>query len=112
MQILGFSPRVYEEARRFFKEHPVVEIKVLRAADMSSPCVPLGNGVCDKCGDRIILGRVFADALADNLKAMGEEMPRGQLPSDYLQAREVRHCWDQASRSRYCGGVIEFAVRE
>lgn len=106
MQILGFSPRVYEGVSEFFATHPVTEIKVRRAADMASPCVPIGSGVCQKCGFYWRADKLFVDTLADAIKGLGEEMPRGTLPSDFLEAIEVTHAWDQASRSRYCGGRL------
>lgn len=110
MQILGFSPRVYAEVRRFFAEHPVVEIKVRRDADMGSTPVSVVGGNCQRCGWEYKAGKLFVDTLAKGMNELGEELPRGTLPSDFLQAVELRHAYDQASRSVYCGGLIEFVT--
>lgn len=106
MQIQGFAPRVYKTVQAFFKERPVIEIKVRRAADFGSPPVYLASGVCERCGWTWTPDRVYVDTMAESFRALGEEMPRGHLPSDYLDAIEWRHAWDQQSRSEYCGGRI------
>lgn len=106
MQIIGFSPRVYEEVQRFFREHPVIEIKVKRAADFGSQPVRLTGGVCQVCGWEWEPDKVYVDKMSESLNALGEELPRGKLPEDYLEAIEWTHAWDQDSRSKYCGGHI------
>ena len=106
-----FSPAVYAGVRKFFAEHPTVEITMLREANMAGPCVRLGTAVCGKCGTRVELGKLFKDTLSQGLSALGEEMPSGALPADFLQAVRITHAWDQASRSVYCGGEMAFESR-
>lgn len=106
MQIKGFSPRVLEAGRKFLSEHPVIEIKVRRAADFGSPPVYLAGGICEECGWTWTPDRIYVDAMAASLSVMGEELPKGMLPRDYLESIEWTHAWDQASRSWYCGGWI------
>lgn len=110
MQIQGFSPRVYETVRTFMREHPVIEIKVRRAADFASQPVALTGGVCDACGWQWRPDKVYVNAMADSLSALGDELPRGMLPGDYIESIEWTHGWDQASRSHYCGGRIRLAT--
>src|SRR3990167_7349233 len=111
MPAFTFSPRVYAGVRKFFAEHPTVEITMLREANMASPCVRLGTAVCGKCGTRVELGKLFKDTLRKGLSALGEEIPSGALPADFLQAVRITHAWDQASRSVYCGGEMAFEAR-
>lgn len=110
MQVLRFSPRVYETVRTFMREHPVIEIKVLRAADFASQPVALTGGVCEACGWQWRPDKLYVNAMAESLKALGEELPRGMLPGDYLEAIEWTHGWDQASRAVYCGGRIALST--
>lgn len=110
MQILGLSPRAIEAGRRFFAEHPTIEITVLREADMRTPLVAFDSGVCAKCGYTWHADRLFQDTLAEGLRETGEEMPRGQLPADFVKAIRITHAWDQASRSVYCGGELRIGA--
>lgn len=110
MQIISFSPRVFETVQRFFREHPVIEIKVRRAADFASAPVFLSGGICERCGWTWSPDRVYVDSMAESLKGLGEELPRGTLPGDYLDAIAWRHAWDQESRSKYCGGRIALST--
>jgi len=105
MQILGFSPRVLEAGREFLAEHPVIEIKVQRAADFGSQPVYLAGGLCEECGWTWSPDKVYLDALSQGFWG-GEELMKGYLPRDYLESIEWTHAWDQASRSHYCGGHI------
>ena len=111
MPTFTLSPAVYAGVRKFFAEHPTVSVTMLREANMASPCVKLGTAVCGKCGARVELGKIFKDTLRQGLSAMGEEMPPGALPADFLQAVRITHAWDQASRSVYCGGEMAFTTR-
>ena len=110
MQILGFSPRVYAEVRKFFAEHPVIQVKVRRAADFASPAVYLGAGVCERCGWEWKPTKMYVNLMAESLSSLGEELPKGYLPGDFIEAVEWTHAWDQASRSHYCGGRIALVI--
>lgn len=110
MSVLGFSPRVYETVRTFMREHPVIEISVGRAADFGSPLVYLAGGVCEECGWTWSPDRTYVEAMDKSVTAQVEELPRGMLPSDYLEAIEWTHGWDQASRAVYCGGRIALST--
>jgi rubredoxin len=85
MQVLGFSPRVYEAIREFFSSKPVVEMKQNRIADESSPLVKLVEMRCQRCNWQY----------APNI-----DPP----PADVLRATTWTHAWDQQSRASYCGG--------
>lgn len=111
VQIRGYSEHVREGVRRFLHdERPGITVKVLRDGDMASPLRPVRGWRCDRCGWEMRgskLFDIFADRLKENLDRRGEEMPRGTLPSDMLEAIEIRHAWDMATRSTYCGGKME-----
>jgi hypothetical protein len=106
MQVLGFSPRVRAEVGRFLAEHPVIEIKVLRAADMGSRPAALDGGTCQECGWEWKAGKLFTETLSIGMEQIGEELPAGTLPADFMDSIAVTHAWDQASRSHYCGGRL------
>jgi hypothetical protein len=111
IEIKGFSPRVYAAARRFFnEERPVFRVKALRAGDMASPLVKVGGWRCEACDWQLaasLLFDVYEHALDRELGKLGEEMPRGTLPADMIEAIEITHAYDLASRSVYCGGKME-----
>lgn len=108
IQIKSFSPRVYEAARKFFNEdYPVFRVKVLRAGNMGSPLVQVHGWQCESCGWRMsasMLFDIFTETLDKELQKQGEEMPRGTLPADMIEAIEITHAYDIATRSVYCGG--------
>ena len=106
MQILSLSPRVLAEGRRFFKSHPVITLKVIRAADFDSPTVFLHSFACTKCNWTWLVDKLYVEVMAKGLGAIGEELPLGHLPTDYLASIEYTHAWDQQSRSIYCGGRL------
>lgn len=100
MEVLGFSPRVFEEVRAFFESRPVFEMEQLREIAVEGPggeLVRVTAGRCLKCG--------FELASGDNPMLDGQ----GALwPADTLRAVRMTHAWDQASRSFRCGGSIMF----
>ena len=97
IQILGFSPRVYEAVQGFFSGHPVIEMEESREYDETSPPVLITEMRCMECGYRII-PKMALPALSQ------------PYPADMLRATRWRHAWDQQSRARYCGGTIFFVT--
>lgn len=100
VQILGFSDRVWKEAREFFENHPVFEMDPLeREIAVEGPggeMVEVLAARCIKCG--------FTLAPADSeLHEMGK-----LWPADALVAVKMRHAWDKDTRATYCGGAIVF----
>jgi rubredoxin len=91
MRVLGFSPRVFEAVRDFFKSRPVVEMQQNRKADESSPLVRVVEMRCQVCGW----------LYAPNVEP---------VPADTLRATTWTHAWDQQSRATYCGGQFLFTV--
>ena len=110
IEIKSFSPAVFKGVREFFASHPVVEMEVLRDANMGSKLVRVAGGVCEVCGYEWTAGPLFIQALQGELQNVGEEMPSGTLPSDFIKAIRLTHAWDQASRSVYCGGHLRLNV--
>lgn len=110
MRIIGFSPETFQGVRKFFKEHPVIQIQVIREANLASDCVTLLGGKCAKCGWEWTPDKIFLEALSTNLQSIGEEMPIGSLPVDFFKSIKVIHAWDQKSRSQYCGGRLNLQV--
>ena len=98
--ILGWSPRVFEEVQRFFREHPVFEMEQTREIAVEGPggeLVRVTKARCLKCG--------YAQAPDDNPMLDGQ----GPLwPADTLRAVRFTHAYNRASRARYCGGAIVF----
>jgi len=107
MRVLGFSPRAYDAVQTFFSSHPVIEMRVKRDADFASPPIAIPDQVCAKCGYRVRISDEVRKGVTENLRARGEEMPRGTLPADFFNAVEFTHAWDQQSRATYCGGLLE-----
>lgn len=98
--ITQFSRRAMEAARRFFEEHPVFEMEQLREVTMEGPGGELVRVLKCRC-----LACGFELAPDGNPMFGGKE---AIWPADALKAIKMTHAWDQASRSKYCGGHVVF----
>lgn len=100
--ITGFSPRVFDEVRKFFAAHPVFEMTQTQEIALEGPggeMVRVVKATCKKCG--------FELAPGDN--PMLEE--QGAVwPASTVRSVRFTHAWDQTSRSVYCGGQVAFVT--
>lgn len=110
IEIKGFHPRVFAAVQEWFKDHPVVELTILRDADMGSRLVRIDGGVCEDCGWQWTAGPIFVKALQDELNKLGEEMPAGHLPGDFIKSIRLNHAYDQQNRKDYCGGMMRLVT--
>lgn len=98
--ITGFAPRVFEQVREFFAAHPVFEMQQICEIAVEGPggeLVQVVKATCTKCG--------FELAPAENPMLDGQG---AYWPASTVKSVRFTHAWDQASRSKYCGGQVTF----